>query len=289
MKHSLRAARGRLFTTRGDKFSEFVVLLAQLYRVFSLFNLLGRGNFAPLFSSLIEVMDYAIIAAGEGSRLAQEGVKCHKPLVQLNGTALIDRLIGVFLKNNATSVSIIVNEEMTDVQEHLKGMKLPVPFNLLVKSTPSSMHSFYELSRCLSGNEFCLTTVDTIFKEEEFGRYIQAFLSDTTIDGLMAVTDFVDDEKPLYVMTDNNLMIKGFLDKQSFPACTYISGGIYCLRRSGLKVLEDAMGQGVSRMRNYQRRLVAEGLVLKAYPFSKIVDVDHAEDIKKAEAFLNNK
>lgn len=44
-------------------------------------------------------MDYAIIAAGEGSRLAQEGVKWPKPLVRLNGVALIDRLIDVFLKN----------------------------------------------------------------------------------------------------------------------------------------------------------------------------------------------
>ena len=67
-------------------------------------------------------MDYAIIAAGEGSRLVQEGVKWPKPLVQLNGTALIDRLINVFLKNDASSISIIVNEEMTEVQEHLRKL-----------------------------------------------------------------------------------------------------------------------------------------------------------------------
>ena len=70
-------------------------------------------------------MDYAIIAAGEGSRLAQEGVKWPKPLVRLNGVALIDRLIDVFLKNNATSISIIVNEEMTEVQDYLKAL-LPI-------------------------------------------------------------------------------------------------------------------------------------------------------------------
>lgn len=231
-------------------------------------------------------MDYAIIAAGEGSRLAQEGVKWPKPLVQLNGTTLIDRLINVFLKNEATSISIIVNEEMTEVQEHLQKLKLPVPFYLLVKSTPSSMHSFYELSHYLDSDSVCLTTVDTIFKEEEFGGYIQEFLKDTQLDGLMAVTDYIDDEKPLYVDTDKDLMIRGFLDKQGEPACTYISGGIYCLRRPGLKVLNNAIEQGMSRMRNYQRQLIAEGLKLKAYPFSKIVDVDHAEDIKKAEEFL---
>lgn len=233
-------------------------------------------------------MDYAIIAAGEGSRLVQEGVKWPKPLVQLNGITLIDRLINVFLKNDASSISIIVNEEMTEVQEHLQKLELPVPFYLLVKSTPSSMHSFHELSHYLDSDNICLTTVDTIFKEDEFSGYIQEFLKESRLDGLMAVTDFIDDEKPLYVDTDNDLMIRGFLDKQGEPSCTYISGGIYCLRRSGLTVLNNAIEQGMSRMRNYQRQLIAEGLRLKAYPFSKIVDVDHAEDIKKAEEFLKD-
>jgi hypothetical protein len=68
--------------------------------------------------------------------------------------------------------------------------------------------------------------------------------------------------------------------------CTYVSGGIYCLKRTGINVLEKAISEGMSRMRNYQRRLVIEGLYLKAYPFAKIIDVDHAGDIDKAEDFL---
>ncbi len=230
-------------------------------------------------------MDYAIIAAGEGSRLAQEGVKWPKPLVRLNGVALIDRLIDVFLRNNASSINIIVNEQMTEVQEHLKGLTLPVPFHLLIKSTPSSMHSFYELSRIWKGEEICLTTVDTIFREEEFGGYIQAFQQAKSLDGLMAVTDYIDDEKPLYVQTNAQLDITNFLD-QAGNDCRYISGGIYCLRRKAIDVLEKALNEGMSRMRNYQRQLIAEGLQVKAYPFSKIIDVDHAEDIAKAEAFV---
>ena len=39
------------------------------------------------------------------------------------------------------------------------------------------------------------------------------------------------------------------------------------------------------RMREFQRELVYAGLRLKAMPFSKIIDVDHAGDIEKAEAF----
>ena len=230
-------------------------------------------------------MDYAIIAAGEGSRLAQEGIKWPKPLVKLNGIALIDRLIDVFLRNNASSITIIVNEQMTEVQDHLKALQLPVPFHLLIKSTPSSMHSFYELSQIWQGEEICLTTVDTIFREEEFSGYIQAFRQEKTLDGLMAVTDYIDDEKPLYVQTNEQLDIVNFLDRSNGD-CRYISGGIYCLRKPAIGVLKKAIDEGMSRMRNYQRQLIAEGLRLKAYPFSKIIDVDHAEDIVKAEAFV---
>ena len=55
-------------------------------------------------------MNYAIIAAGEGSRLAQEGVAKPKPLVELQGEPMIGRLINIMLRCNAESISIIVNK-----------------------------------------------------------------------------------------------------------------------------------------------------------------------------------
>lgn len=234
------------------------------------------------------IMDYAIIAAGEGSRLVQEGIKTPKPLIQLQGTPLIDRLIQVFLNNKASSISVIVNEEMREVQEHLKKIEIEIPLNICIKSTPSSMHSFYELSRYIQGDKLCLTTVDTIFHEAEFKQYINKFVEDKESDGFMAVTDYIDDEKPLYIDVDTNLTIRNFYDTKEH-GCNYISGGIYCLKQNAIKILESAIESGVSRMRNYQKLLVQEGLQLKAYPFTKIIDVDHAEDIQKAEYFLKTK
>ncbi len=231
-------------------------------------------------------MNYAIIAAGEGSRLVQEGVTLPKPLVKLNGVEMIRRLIDIFLKNNASSISIIVNEEMTQVQDYLTNLELGIPFNVVIKSTPSSMHSFFELRDFLRDGKFCLTTVDTIFKEDEFSEYIQTFINDSESDGMMAVTDFIDDEKPLYVDVNDRMAIKGFLDHSD--NCKYISGGIYGLTPKAIDTLEDCLDSGQARMRNFQRQLVADNLQLKAYPFEKIVDVDHAGDIVKAEKFLNN-
>ncbi|MBR4722959.1 MAG: NTP transferase domain-containing protein [Muribaculaceae bacterium] len=232
-------------------------------------------------------MNYAIIAAGEGSRLVSEGVAKPKPLVNLNGTPMIRRLIDIFLSCDAEEISIIVNNEMTEVREYLENLTLPVPLHLTVKSTPSSMHSFYEVSRKFNGGKFVLTTVDTIFREDDFRGYVEAFAADNAADGYMAVTSFIDDEKPLYIDVDDEMNITAFRDKP-FDGVRFISGGIYGLNDKALRVLEDCMDKGVSRMRNYQRALVENGLRLKAYPFGKIIDVDHASDIATAEAFVKN-
>ena len=215
-------------------------------------------------------MKFAIISAGEGSRLSQEGVALPKPLVQLNGVAMIDRLIQIFVRNGADKVVVIINNESPLTKEHLAKLQAEaeIPLEVVVKTTPSSMHSFYELSPY----------------EEEFSTFIETFKQSET-DGYMAVTDFIDDEKPLYISTDSALDITGFHDEAT-PECRYISGGIYCLTPAAVKTLHGCMEKGMSRMRNFQRQLVADGLKLKAYPYTKILDVDHAGDIVKAENFL---
>ena len=230
-------------------------------------------------------MNYAIIAAGEGSRLAQEGIAKPKPLVELQGEPMIGRLINIMLRCNAESISIIVNEHMTEVREYLQALELPVPLNLVVKTTPSSMHSLWHLSRVIPQGKFCLTTVDTIFREEDFKGYIDAFEADEDHDGMWAVTPFVDDEKPLWVDVDDQMTITAFRDKR-WEGARYVSGGVYAMTDGAFEVLDRCIEQGVSRMRNFQRALVESGRRLKAYSIDKIVDVDHAGDIATAEAFL---
>lgn len=231
-------------------------------------------------------MKFAIIAAGEGSRLQHEGVALPKPLVPICGEPMIDRLIRIFRKNGATEIVVIVNKLNPMTQQHIEQLKAEGKADdvtLVVKTTPSSMHSFWEISRYLGKEPFCLTTVDTIFHEEEFADYIRHF-EESTMDGCMAVTDYIDDESPLYVGTDSEMNITGFHDQNEGD--TFISGGIYALSPIALQTLAHCIATGQSRMRNFQRALVADGLKLEAYAFSKILDVDHASDITKAEEFL---
>ena len=233
-------------------------------------------------------MHYAIIAAGKGSRLAQEGVEKPKPLVELNGEPMILRLMNIFKRCNAESISVIINDFMPEVRSFLDNLEIDVPLNVVVKSTPSSMHSFWELSKVMKPGKFCLTTVDTIFREEDFARYIAAFEADTCHDGLWAVTPFIEDEKPLYVDVNRRMSIKAFCDAP-FDGAKYVSGGIYAMSDKAFPILNKCIEQGISRMRNFQRALIDAGMKLKAFSIDKIIDVDHASDIDVAQAFINEK
>ena len=240
-------------------------------------------------------MKFAIIAAGDGSRLAQEGITEPKPLVKVRGERLMDRLIRIFMGNNATEIVVICNEQMSDVASHLKMIQdkglngLHVPLRFVIKSTPSSMHSFYELRHFLRDEPFILTTVDTIFDESEFHDYVLSFQDKIAhgTDALMGVTDYIDDEKPLYVGVDNVMRVNGYYDTPQADS-RFISAGIYGLTASSLDILEACIEKGESRMRNFQRALVAADLRIEAFPLTKVFDIDHIEDIRKADEGVKN-
>lgn len=232
-------------------------------------------------------MKYAVIAAGEGSRLNAEGVREPKPLVKLNGEPMIERLLRLFHACGSEETAVMVNNLRPETGEFVRRIAADKRYGrirVVQKTTPGSMHSFFELSKYLTDAPFCLTTVDTVFDEQEFAEYIRRFRAGN-YDGLLAVTDYIDDEKPLYVKTDSEMRITAFLDADNGSA-RYVSGGIYCLSPRTLSTLNACMTRGDVRMRQFQRALVADGFKLTAYPFKKILDVDHASDIAKAETFI---
>ncbi len=229
-------------------------------------------------------MHYAIIAAGEGSRLRAEGIDTPKPLVKLGDTTLIGRLIAIMRRQpDCERISVIVTPA---VHDRVTATGVPSPWaaadDVIVASTPGSMHSLHRLAPCLRGaDRFCLTTVDTVFSPGEFDSFTRAVRHSAGADGYMGVTTYIDDEKPLYISADSDGWITGYFDTP-LPDTRYVSGGIYALPASSLDVLDDCMAAGMVRMRDFQRALVASGMRLRAYPFGRIIDIDHAADIDRA-------
>lgn len=221
-------------------------------------------------------MRFGIISAGEGSRLASEGFSQPKPLVPICGVPMVERLVRIMQSCGAHNIAVIVNGENPETVTLLKGL----PVDLVVKKTPTPMHSMMELAPYLEGDRFCVTTVDTVFSQSRFRAMMDEF-SRSPLDGLMGVTSLIDDEKPLYVGVDSDMMITGFHDSQD--DCAYVSAGIYALRSDALDVLKGCLESGQTRMRYFQRQLLEAGMRLKAFDMGQVVDVDHVSDVARAQ------
>lgn len=235
----------------------------------------------------LEGMEFAIIAAGEGSRLRKEGFNLPKPLLPLHGVPLIERLIRVFAKEGAQQVHVIINRQSPELKKFLTQTAFDLPIVLIEEDTPSSLHSFALLVESNPNwTSCCLTTTDTVFRPHEFHEYLTAFRQKKNADAFMAVTPFVDDESPLYVNTDQELNVEAFLD-QATAETKFVSGGIYCFRKAAMRCALNSVAAGNSRMRNFQRALLENDLHVEAFVFEKVVDIDHLKDRVVAEQFLS--
>ena len=231
-------------------------------------------------------MNLAIIGAGESSRLKEEGLNVPKHLITVNGEYLIDRIIRIGYENGFQKVYCIINTKEKELQKHLLEENFKIPVELIVKDTESSMHSLFVLSPFLLNESFCLATTDSIFLENEFSGFIKYSSSLEDVNGVLAVTQFIDDEKPLCAALDEQNMILNFSDDKN--GYNWATGGIYYFSPKIFDQMPIALETGVTRLRNFLRLLADRGYKLKAFPFSKIIDVDHISDVKKAEIFLMN-
>ena len=138
----------------------------------------------------------------------------------------------------------------------------------------------------LAEDKFLLSTVDAIFNESEFLSYLHCAENGVSVDGLLAVTRFVDDENPLYARIDEFNNILGLTDSKQSP---WVTGGLYVFSPKIFNEVDAALKQRIERLRNFLRHLLKQGYSFQAFPFSKIVDVDHAHDIQTAEDLLRTR
>lgn len=231
-------------------------------------------------------MKAGIIAAGEGSRLRSEGIATLKPLVPVGGVPLIERLLQSFIRCEISEVVCIINEHSLAVKKFVEERRLGIPVRFVTKTTPSSMHSLFELAPHLMDGRFLLTTVDSIFDGDEFSQFIRHARQSPSSDGTLAVTNFVDDENPLHVRFDSSNRILDFGPSPDGQTSGWVTGGLYVFSPKIFGEIDTMLKQGAMRLRNFLSHLVQRGYVLEAFPFSKIVDVDHRDDIQTAETLL---
>ena len=224
------------------------------------------------------MMHGLILAGGHGARLAADGVETPKALVEVAGRPQIVHLIETFFELGCGSVTCMVRE----------GIRFSFPPRAQVRScrTPSSLHTLAEgLALVPPGPVFC-AMVDTVMPMSDWRRLYGGVTDHLAAGSLavLAVTPFVDDERPLYVTRNAAGLAVDISDHLAPPPL--VTGGVYGLSPAARRVAADAV-RTLPRMRAFLRLLVRRGGPVATVEIPRIIDLDHKRDLDAAEAWLS--
>jgi NDP-sugar pyrophosphorylase family protein len=229
-------------------------------------------------------MKAAILAAGQGLRLKAAGAGLPKPLVQVAGVPLIEHTLNSVRAAGLHEVVCIINHDSGAVEAYCRSLATDLSLTFLRRTTSSSMESLFALAPHLVCQDlFLVLTVDAIVAPRAMRDFVRAASARREADGVLAVTAFVDDEKPLRVEVARGDRIAAIGGPTSGP---WITAGFYAFRPSIFAEVEGARAAGLTALREFLAHLVTRGYKLYAERVTQCVDVDRPEDIVTAEAFL---
>jgi NDP-sugar pyrophosphorylase family protein len=136
------------------------------------------------------------------------------------------------------------------------------------------------LASILTKESFFLANTNSVFFEREFSEFVTYSLLQEDADGAVAVTRHLNDEKPLSVAMNNEDIILKF--NNSKEGYSWVNGGIYYFSPQILKEINYAFQSDISGIEKFLQLLIVRGYILKGFSFSKIINVENANDIDKA-------
>lgn len=228
-------------------------------------------------------MKAAIIAAGEGSRLSASHPGQIKPMISIAAKPLIHWVVAGLRSAGCKDIVVLTNTRGDAVGPYLSAAFPDVNFEFMTADTASSFESFRLVCKRLAAatdGEFVVSTVDALIKTDDVKKFI-AECRASRADAGMALTTFVDDEKPLWADVDGAGRVTALGEKAT--AKDAVTCGLYYMTRKAAERLPSA--EHHSRLRDFWQALVASGEVVGVI-LSKSLDVDRPEDLAAAETFL---
>jgi NDP-sugar pyrophosphorylase family protein len=229
-------------------------------------------------------MKAGILAAGWGERLRAQGVTLPKPLVSVGGQPLIARLLQAVRQCGVDEAVCIVNAAFPEVAQYCQERDWGITVQCLSRSTAHSLESFLALQPYLEAEPFLLFTIDAVFPRAVLFSFLQQARQYPEADGVLGVTPFVDDEKPLWAILDgdNRILHLG----PSAQAGGLVTAGVYFFAPSVFHEAEAARRGKFTAFRQFLTHLITSGYALYGYRIPKVIDVDRPADIAMAEALL---
>jgi len=233
-------------------------------------------------------MKAGLIAAGLGERLHAGGIDTPKPLVRVAGRPLVDHVLDAVATAGVDEVACIFNAEAPAdaVEAHCRARAGGPRLTIVRRTTPSSMESLFTLAPHLADERFLLLTVDAVFAPAVLRDFLVAAARHPDADAVLAVTDFIDDEKPLHASLDADGRLTALGADAAGSA--WITAGFYVLHPRVFAEIDVARRGGFTALRQFLAHLLARRYRVFGAPMGKTLDVDRPQDIAAAEAFVRS-
>jgi NDP-sugar pyrophosphorylase family protein len=231
-------------------------------------------------------MKAGLIAAGLGERLRAAGITTPKPLVEVADRPLIDHVLDAAAAAGIDEVACIFNDDADAVESHCRSRRGAPRLHIVRRTTPSSMESLFTLAPHLGAAPFLLLTVDAVFAPAVLRDFLEAATRYRDADAALAMTDFVDDEKPLRIAVAADARVTALGDAAA--ASPYVTSGFYVLHPRVFAEIDAARAARLSALRQYLGHLLARGYRAYGIAIGKTVDVDRPDDIAAADAFVRS-
>jgi NDP-sugar pyrophosphorylase family protein len=230
-------------------------------------------------------MKAGLIAAGLGERLRAAGITQPKPLVEVAGRPLVDRVLDAVAAAGIGEVACIFNDADDAVEKHCRSRRVP-RLRVVRRTTPNSMESVFALAPLLNDAPFLLLTVDAVFAPAVLRDFLAAARPYAAADVVLAVTDFVDDEKPLRVALDADGTVTAL--GAAAAGSPLVTAGFYVFHPRVFREIDAARAARLAALRHWLGHLLRRGYRVHAVRTGKTVDVDRPQDIAAAAAFVRS-
>lgn len=245
-------------------------------------------------------MRAGIIAAGWGERLGQ---RIPKALTPVGSRTLIDVVLDGLEAAHIDNVTCIVNEAAQEVPAYVAASGRRMNMDWIIRTTPSSMHSFLIVLERMAQMEpgpFMMTTVDSVCAPEVYTRFKRAATLFPSADVVLGLTSFIDDDKPLRVamsgdggtgilpdrIEDNPEAFEIVAMTNTGFDSEYVTSGFYYVHPRILQEKAVVLSKNFSALRQYLGHLLKYGYRTYGVPLPAVVDVDRPEDIRSAEQLI---
>ncbi len=222
-----------------------------------------------------------IIAAGLGERFQSKGISIPKAMIEISGKPLIGYTVDHFILAGIADITVIFNSRgCGPCSDYLKQNYSSIDFEIICKDTESSFESFCEVVKRAGESSIVVSTVDSIFQNKMMNQFLR--FAENIPDGsiVLGMTDYVDDEKPLYIEVDDNSRVVMLGSEKSGN----VTCGLYYLNPG---VMEQVKNKRYSSLRYFLKGLIESGVPAFGFPMDKTFDIDTPEDVIKAQEWLN--